>query len=224
MTEKRQSRGSRFLRTSAWLALSVLLLGGCGSTRPSKFYVLHSLSMEGAEQPLDPAGVAGGAGGEYAVGVGPVKIPQYLDRQEIMTRTGPSRVDLAEFDRWAEPLESNVARVLAENLSFLLGTHRVSLFPWAGSTKVDYQVVVDLHRFDGTSEGKTIMAAHWSILEGEKRRVLVTRKSHFAESADRADFESMVSAQSRLLGHLSREIASEITALARASSGQGEKP
>jgi hypothetical protein len=177
--------------------------------------------MGGAEKAPDPAGIAGV---EYGVGVGPVKIPEYLDRQEIMTRTGPSRVDLAEFDRWAEPLESNVTRVLAENLSFLLGTHRVSLFPWAGSTKVDYQVVVDLNRFDGTSEGMTILAAHWSILEGGKRKVLVTRKSDFVESADRADFESMVSAQSRLLGHLSREIASEITALAHAPSGQGEKP
>lgn len=221
MTEKRQSRGSRFLRTSAWLALSVLLLGGCGSTRPSKFYVLHSLSMGGAEKPLGPAGVTGV---EYTIGVGPVKIPEYLDRQEIVTRAGANRLDLAEFDRWAEPLESNVARVLAENLSFILGTDRVRLFPWVGSTKVDYQVVVDLNRFDGTSEGKAILAAHWSILEGEKRKVLVTRKSHFAESADRADFESMVSAQSRLLGHLSREIASEITALAHAPSGQGEKP
>ena len=83
---------------------------------------------------------------------------------------------------------------------------------------------MDINRFDGTSEGKAILAAHWSILEGEKRKVLVTRKSDFAESADRADFESMVSAQSRLLGHLSREIASEITALSHASSGQGEKP
>jgi uncharacterized lipoprotein YmbA len=177
--------------------------------------------MGGAEKAPESAGAAGA---EWAVGVGPVEIPDYLDRQQITTRNGPSRLELAEYDRWAEPLESNVARVLAENLSFLLGTDLVSLFPWSGSTKVDYQVVVDLTRFEGTSEGKVTLAAHWSILDGEKRKVLVARKSYFTESANRADFESMVSAQSRLLGHLSREIASEITALAHAPSGQGEKP
>ena len=217
MTKERLSIGRRLLRTSALLALSLFLLGGCAGTRPSKFYVLHSLSVGGADKPLGPSSV------DAAIGVGPVKIPEYLDRQEIMTRTSPSRLELAEFDRWAEPLESNVARVLADNLSFLLGADRVNLFPWPGSTRVDYQVVVDFSRFDSTPEGKAIMVAHWSILGGEKRKTLVTHKSELAETADGPGIEPMVSAQSRLLGRLSREIAASLSALAHEKSSSGKE-
>jgi hypothetical protein len=36
------------------------------------------------------------------------------------------------FSQWAEPLETNFARVLAENLSVLLTTERVAVYPWQG--------------------------------------------------------------------------------------------
>ena len=54
------------------------------------------------------------------VAVGPVAIPDYLDRPQILTRSGPSELQLAEFERWAGSLEKDVSRVLAENLSTLL--------------------------------------------------------------------------------------------------------
>ena len=48
------------------------------------------------------------------IGVGPVTVPDYLDRPQIATRSSSSSLQFSEFDRWAEPLEKNLMRVLAD--------------------------------------------------------------------------------------------------------------
>jgi hypothetical protein len=64
-----------------------------------------------------------------SLGIGPIRFPGYLDRQEMVTRTAPNRIDLSENDRWAEPLEANFARTLSQNLSSLLQTERLMFYP-----------------------------------------------------------------------------------------------
>src|SRR5919109_1073251 len=113
-------------RVLAFVALSVgtsLLIGGCAS-QPSRFYLL---SAPPSAEPV-PLGTSGGQGA--TIGVGPVTLPRYLDRPQIVTQTSPYELKLAEFDRWAEALDINFSRVLAENLSLLLPTARVVLAPW----------------------------------------------------------------------------------------------
>src|SRR5262245_11281949 len=91
-----------------WLLLTTvgLTLAGCMSVAdPTKYYVLS------ATEPREPAPTAAASG--VAVGVGPVLIPSYLDRVQIVTRSASGEVDVAKYERWAEPLESGVAQVLA---------------------------------------------------------------------------------------------------------------
>jgi uncharacterized lipoprotein YmbA len=86
------------------------LLTACATSAPTRFYVLSSLPASGAESrnaKLEDC---------TAVGVGPVELPDYLDRTEIVTRVSPNKLELAQFDQWAESLESNFSLVLAENL------------------------------------------------------------------------------------------------------------
>src|SRR5882757_4935 len=92
-----------------------LLLSGCAESKPARFYVLT---------PLMAAKEATAAKGP-ALGVGPVVIPQYLDRPEIVTRSSDNRLDLANFDQWGGRFGDNITRALAENLSGLLKTDRV---------------------------------------------------------------------------------------------------
>ncbi len=126
---------------AAILLLSFLLFCGCASKAPY-YYVLHSLQGEATDVKTTRAE------GDLTIGVGPVKIPGYLDRPEMTTRSTPYSLQFAEFDKWAEPLEKNLARVLAENLSILLSTDRVVVFPWAGSMHVLYQVTVDVEQME----------------------------------------------------------------------------
>ena len=64
-------------------------------------------------------------------GIGPIKIPEYLNQPKIVTRKGPNELTLAEFDRWAERLKDNLTRVLAKNLSNLLCTKDDRSLPMA---------------------------------------------------------------------------------------------
>jgi uncharacterized lipoprotein YmbA len=147
--------------------------------------------------------------------VGPVKIPEYLDRPEMTTRSTPYSLQFAEFDKWAEPLEKSLARVLAENLSILLSTDRVVVFPWAGSVHVLYQVTVDVEQLEYTSDGKALLVAGWSVFGNDGGKLLAIKRSRIIVPVQSTGFEAIASAQSRAVGDMSREIAAGLESLPR---------
>src|SRR5437879_600837 len=131
----------------AWLILTagVLALAGCMSVAdPTKYYVLSPTS------PREPTPTSSASSVAVAVGVGPVLIPGYLNRVQIVTRDANDEVAVAMYDRWAEPLESGIAQVLADNLGAHVGSERIAVFPWRGGVArgLDYQVVVVVLRFE----------------------------------------------------------------------------
>ena len=156
---------------------------------------------------LDPA---------IAVGLGPITLPDYLDRPQIVTRSQQNRVQLAEFDRWVGPLASDFSRVLAEDLTFLLRTDRVVQYPWPASLDVTYQVLIDCFRFDGILGDRAELEVQWSVLGNKGRQVLLLKRSSVSEPAANPTYEALVAAQGRALGKLSREIALTLLDLAQA--------
>lgn len=201
----------RFVLSLGVVTLGASLLGGCvgGKSKPSNFYVLSSVSSSDGKKQT----TAGE--GDVAVGIGPVVLPQYLDRPEIVTRASPNQLDLAEFDRWAESLRDNFSRTLTENLSILLSTHHTAVFPWDGSTPIDYQIAVDVTRFEGDADGHAVLIATWSIFGKGGRELLARRRSNFSEPAGAGDYEALVSAMSRVVGNFSREVAAAVKTLSR---------
>ncbi len=206
-------------------ALLVLLptLVGCGKSDPTRFYVLTSAASTGpgSQSPSAREGVA--------IGVGPVVLPQYLDRPEIATRDSQNKLTLAEFDQWGGRLEDNFARVLAENLAGLLETDRVSIFPWKLGTPVDYQVEVNVKRFEADPDGKVVLRARWVITRAADAEVLSMSRSSFGGAADgsdlgkpqfsatprepeapKIDYDALVADMSRAVEALSRDIATTI--------------
>jgi uncharacterized lipoprotein YmbA len=180
-----------------------LMVGGCAS-QPSRFYLLSALpNTETAS--LETSGKQG-----PTIGVGPVTLPRYLDRPQIVTRTSPYELKLAEFDRWAEALDVNFSRVLAENLSFLIPTGRVAAFPWSRATSIDYQITVEVTHFLSQVGGESLLIADWILFKGEGQQVLMSGKSRFSASAAGQDYASMVAAMSQTVASLSREIATAI--------------
>ena len=109
-------------------------------------------------------------------------MPKHLDRDQIVTQTTNYEISLSEFDRWAEPLNENFARVLAENLSVLVPTDRVYVDPWSRSAPIDYQVTVDVSRFDVQPDKEVVMAARWSVVDPQTRRTVLSLKSTFEEA------------------------------------------
>jgi len=187
---------------------SSLLICGCASKTPN-YYVLHSLQSEA------PGVKMARAENDLTIGVGPIKIPEYLDRPQMATRLTPDSLKFAEFDKWAEPLEKNLTRVLAENLSIMLSTDRVAVFPWSGPIHPLYQVTVDVAQMECTADGKAMLVANWSIFAKDGEKMLAMKRSRFIVPVQSTGFEAIASAQSRALGDMSREIAACIESLPR---------
>lgn len=194
-----------FSRPKALTIVALLMyLAGCASSAPSRFYVLSPLVSSKAEsQALKDEGC-------ITIGIGPVELPAYLDRPQIVTRANENELNLAEFDKWAEPLKDNFSRVLVENLSTLLYADAISIFPWKGSTPIDYRVEVTVIRMDGKIGGNASLVARWAIFRENDRKMLLTRQSSYSESLRSQSYKALVSAQSRVIGDLSREIAEAI--------------
>jgi uncharacterized lipoprotein YmbA len=185
------------------LATTLFMTCGCGSTAPSRFYLLQSHpSIGNALQAADP-------GPGAVIGVGPVEMPDYLNRPQMVTRINRQELKLSEFNRWAETLEKNFTRVLAGNLSELLSTDNVLVYPWAGTVKVERQVEVHVIQFDGRPGGDVLLKAHWSLTGDDGKDLLLMKKSQFSAPAGQG-YSEMVEAMNRVLAELSREIATAI--------------
>jgi len=187
------------------LVASLLGLGACAST-PSRFYILNTL-------PASEATPATAAERGPVIGVGPITLPKYLDRPQIVTRASRNQLTLGEFDRWAESLQENFSSVLVENLALLIPTDHILLNSWPGSATPEYQVRVEVRHFDGWLGGESTLIARWSILD-QGERELVSQKVHLNAPAGGRDYEAMVVAMNQLLETLSRDIATAIQRLA----------
>lgn len=197
-------RELRARRPWAALTLSAFLLGGCAASAPAHFYVLTPIDRRAPAMAKEPV-----------VGVGPVHIPAYLDQPQMVKRATPNRLDINEFERWGGPLQQDVIRVLAQNLTLLLGTSRVVTYPWETAIPVDFQVSLDLRRFDAGPDGEVHLEALWSVFQGDGRRLLHMTQSSLAVPLSGPDFDAVAQAQSMALGELSQAIAHELSRLRR---------
>jgi len=178
-----------------------VLAAGC-ATPTSRFYTLSTTPA--------PAGTPVA----YSVAVGPVTIPAVIDRPQIVVSTSPNQVQLDEFNRWAAPLQSNIARVVADNLASILGTARVSLFPQTMSAAADYRVAIQVQRFDTAPGDAASLEALWTITR-TKDGTAQTGRTSVRESSPSGGYDGVAAAHSRALARLSRDIADAIQALAR---------
>ncbi len=188
-------------------SLALLSVVGCSlksETAPSRFYLLRPL-------PADAAGpeARGGSVGPV-IALGPVIVPAYLDRPQIVTRAPGAEVKLSEFDRWAEPLQDNVAAVLADNLARLVPTERISAYPARLLLDFDIRVTVDVIRFDGVLGGDVVLDARWILLSGAGEAETHMQRSQFVQPTGGPGYADLVEAMSRTLDALSRELALEV--------------
>jgi uncharacterized protein len=201
----------RLLASVATAALGAVALAGCFSPRadPSRFFVLSPAVPEAANS-LTPTGSTGLS--HRIIGLGPIKLPSYLDRDEVATRVSPNRLEYSDRDRWAEPLDNNFQQVIAQDLTQILGTRSIIFFPWLGNTRIDYQVRIDVYRFENDSSGNAQLVAHWQVLDGSGQ-FLYANDSDISEPVQSG--QSVAAALSRTMDGLARQIASAIRSLSQ---------
>jgi len=186
------------------LALAAAIAAGCGTSAPSRFYT------------LDPSAVSDGAAPTRArVAVGPVSIPEAVDRPQLVVQVAPNRVEIDDFNRWAAPLDDGIARAVAVDLTVLLGTPDVATAPLVNFTP-DYRVTIDVQRFDSIPGEAALLDAVWVVQRtagGETR----TGRTVAREAVQDADLSTVAAAHSRAVAKLSGDVAAAI----RAGGGAG---
>jgi uncharacterized protein len=198
--------------TTLILLLISFVVSACGNFSPrpdpSRFFTLTAIAQPGAtaaKESSNPGGVS--------LGIGPIRLPGYLDRQEIVTRVSPNRMDLSEYDRWAEPLETNFTRVLGQNLSVLLPINRLVFFPWESTRSPTYQVEVEVLRFEANAAGDVQLSTRWVVLETSKKVALKSGETLLVRQPAAKSTDAAVAMLSETLGDLSREIANALGAI-----------
>ncbi len=179
------------------LAVSAVSCGLGGESAPLNFYLLGGLvAPEGGAAPS----------ATRSVGLLPTQLAAYLNREEIVVRTGPNTLALSDFDRWTTALSEDVAEVLSRNLTYL-GVGRVDRVMDAGPTAFDRRVLVEIMRFDGTLGGEVVLEARYTIVAGDQWQVLAGAVRTYRESAADGSYGAYVDAMGRLLLALCRDIA-----------------
>ena len=200
----------RLLRTRVLTpcGIALFVLSGClGSTPPTQFYLVSPITGDTAPS------VSSGQR-DLTIAVGPVTVPPYLDRPQLVTRTSRVKLALADFDQWAGPLADTIARVLSDDLTPMIPTERMVLYPWPRNIDPDYQITVEVLQFDRGPGNQVILAARWSLLDRDGKE-LVMRKIRLSQAAGGADYEAMVTAMGQALETLAQDMATALRSVAQ---------
>ena len=187
------------MRSRLAFACLVLLAAACSSPPKERYYTLTAASS--APKPA--------AGASTAIAVGPVTVPEMVDQPQFVVQVAANQVAMYEFHRWASPVKSEIARVIAANLAQELGTARVWAYAQTTLSKPDYQVLVDVQRFDSALGDAVTIEALWTVRRaagGDPK----TGRSLVREPAPDAGFDALVAAHSRALARVSQDIAGAI--------------
>ena len=173
-----------------WVLLTVVLAACVGNPPRENFFTLSA---------PEPATAAPDA---PSIAVGPVTIPEIVDRPQFVVRLGPNQVQIVEQARWAEPLKAGIARVVAANLATTLGA-RVAP---TRNGDADYRVALDVQRFESPADAALIEAL-WTVTSKDGKK---SGRSVVREKIAVKDHASLAAAHSAALATMSREIAAAI--------------
>jgi len=185
------------------LATALCVSAGCrlpgGKSAPTRYWVLDAI--EGEPQSLE----------QLMVGVGPVELPAYLLRNEVVTRSGPNQLVVASLDLWGQPLDANFADVLGRNLEIMVPGVGSVAFPWKGPSQPEVRVVVIVKRFEVTDGRSARLEATWAVTRAGGRNL--GAGSWVADEPVQGQGQAaQIAAMSRALARLSREIAKPVAA------------
>ncbi len=186
-----------------WVLTGLLALAACTTTTPpSSFYT------------LDPDySVKPDSRRDLTLALGPISLPQYLDRPQIVTREGGNRLKVDEFNRWGGSLEEEIAGVLAHRLNGRLGTHRVFDYPSRVGSNTDYRIALDIRRLDGPLGGELRLDVAWSIVDDRSGVIVHTDQSIYTTLSTGPAYSDYAATISTLIGELGDDLSALVLKL-----------
>jgi len=195
------------LRLLVGCAVALSLAGCLGSSRASRFYTLAPLQVrDGPSSPPTDATLA----------IGPVEIPDSIDRAQIVTRTGANELVVAEFDRWGSSLDREITGSLVSTLADRLGSQQVAVAPWRSAVLsgagANYRAAISISRFDGVPGQSVVLQGRWELIaeSGEKGASLGVREVSITEKIEGIGYDALVAAMQRALVRFGQRMADTV--------------
>ncbi|BBO74175.1 lipoprotein [Desulfosarcina widdelii] len=182
--------------------LLLFMVFGCRSITPAvNHYVLNSMAAgDGPPVTMEEPG-------PRIVAVGPVRLPSYVNRLQMVMRNGSSELEISEFHRWADYPDRLVQQVLEDNLQVLLPRDQVVGHPLPAGLKPDVTVAVRFGELIGTAEKKMRLRAMWTLRSEGEPATERSWQTRISEPISGTGFMALAAAHSRVLEMLCREIA-----------------
>jgi len=186
------------------LGLTAALCAACSVSPVTRYYVLNPVIR--AESPAQADHTPG-----KRIGISLLRLPQYLDRTSIVTRSTNNELKLADYDRWGGNPEKNIRQVMSSNLSQLLASAGFSVIAADSDLSPELNIEIEITRFERFPDGVVRLSAVWHILD-PSGKLLTGRSSDLSSQpvAGASDYDAIVAAMSDLLGQLSHVIADAI--------------
>ena len=187
-------------------AMSLALAGCLGSSRPSRFYTLAPLQIRNGQ---------GGTPPDATLAIGPVEIPESIDRPQIVTRTGANELVVAEFDRWGGSLDTEISGALVATVRDRLASQQIAVAPWRSAilsgVGPSYRAAVSVSRFDGIPGQSVVLQGRWELI-GQSGESLGVREATVTEKIDGAGYDALVAAMQKVLVQFGHQMADSVVA------------
>jgi len=203
--------------------IAAITISGCTVLAPqpdrAKYFVLAPIPASGG----GAAYANGAAGKSITIGVGPVTIPRYLERPEVVTRVSETELSVSDTERWAEPLETGVSSTLRRDLADRLAGAQIISFPWSRKQPIDYRVKVNFHGLECTAAGNAVVDATWTIQRESDGATIQSGSTAFSAPAGK-DERSASAALSRGIAQVGTDISHALGTLAATHTAARPSP
>lgn len=179
-----------------------ILVSSCsisGTTRPAQFYVLDVTATPNSNEAKN-----------LHLGVGPILIPGYIDRPQIVTKTESSELVYAEYKRWAEPMDEMFTRTLTQNITITTGSNSVISHPWSSKANLENELTAKIIKFENSAKGDALLIVQWQLLNENDKEQASSIYSEFRAVAKSNSSTDRVSALNDTIKQFSSEILTHI--------------
>lgn len=185
------------------ILLATSLINACSTSPTTNYYVLTPNSQ------IQVTNLAERHNEQLSLGVGPVSVPEYLMRSQISYIASNNNLVVSQLDRWSEPLDEAISRVVATNLSRLDSDESVVVYPWHKKDEPDYSIELSITTLNRPPNSKATLEAKWTLFDVANNKILI--RTNFAGTLDVSDSSSLALAKtySDLLAMLSDAIHSQ---------------
>jgi uncharacterized protein len=214
MSHSNTQRPRSLIRCAALVLLASL--AGCNVIPPpqddaTRYFVLSDSASP--ESPAQPAPAQGG----LRLGLRAIRLEGYLKNRSMVVRSGPNEIRFEDYRRWADPVDAAISRVLRSSLLAAPSVARVFTEPFPFDQARDYDVSIEVTRFEGALSGGKYEASVSATIEisttGPNSRVVSRRNFEApAEAWDGADFGQLAALLNRDVAALAQEVVAEVPA------------